>query len=152
MSPLSDFCSLKDALTLGSDTQKLSALREMRENLSDGEPSWFFDIAKEHISSKNNDIRWQSIIVIGEYIPTGQRNEEIWNLILQYCGYDDDMQVALATVLLEHLLEYDFERTFDKIRSALQNGVAPVIDLLNRCSAFGQAEGNWYRIQQIIDE
>lgn len=145
---------LRCVFSSGNDNQILSALRQMRESLSNDEPSWYFDLAREQVGSCNNDVRWQSIIVIGEYIPFGKRNDEIWDILIEFGGRDDDMQDALATVLLEHLLEYDFERSVDRITLTLQacsSASADIlVDLLRRCWPFGQAERKWQKVQEII--
>jgi hypothetical protein len=95
-------------------------------------------------------VRWQSLIVIGEYIPAGYRNNAIWQLILQYCGRDEDMQNALATVLLEHLLEHDFYNMFPQVVAEVERGNEWVVDLLERCWAFGEAEHQWDQVETLI--
>ncbi|WP_410959425.1 hypothetical protein, partial [Salmonella sp. SAL4433] len=80
-----------------TDADKLAALKQMRGEITEtGEPAKHFDLAKQLVGSTNNDIRWQSLIVIGEYLPSGTRNEDIWDIIISYSGIDDDMQDALA--------------------------------------------------------
>jgi hypothetical protein len=144
-----DVDRLENLLRDGTDEERIAGLKEMRDNISDGQPTRFFDIARRLVGSENNDVRWQSIIVIGEFIPCGQRNEEIWRLILDHCGMDDDMKGALATVLLEHLLEYDSDRTLDRIRVELRTGNAQLPALLWRCSRFGQSDAKWHEFQQL---
>ncbi len=138
-------------LASGSDEEKITALRNMQGRIADGEPAGFFDLARRHVADKNTDVRWQALIVIGSYIPFGRRNEEIWNLIVEFCGVDDDMQDALATVLLEHLLEHDFDHTAERIKSALPKRTGPLLEVLKRCWQFGQSEAKWPQLRQIID-
>jgi hypothetical protein len=141
---------LEYKLNFGNDEQKIAALKEMRSIISNGEPSIFFDLAKSHIGSKNNDIRWQSLIVIGEYIPYGRRNDEIRRLILEFCRIDEDMQDALATVLLEHLLQHDFNRSLTWIKEQLKQGTKYFQELVERCWQFGQLDTNWHELQQVL--
>ena len=146
-----EFREFQAALASGSDEEKIAALRSMQGQMADGEPSGYFDLAKKYIADRNADVRWQAIIVIGEYIPSGRRNEEIWNLILDFCGLDDDMQDALATVLLEHLLEHDFHPTVDRIKTAIPVRAAPLLALLERCWPLGQSEADWHQLRQIVE-
>ncbi|NLY00166.1 MAG: hypothetical protein GXY83_29050 [Rhodopirellula sp.] len=138
-------------LASGSDEEKIAALKSMQGQIADGEPVDFFDLARRQVADKNTDVRWQALIVIGSYIPFGRRNEEIWNLIVEFCGIDDDMQDALATVLLEHLLEHDFDRTVERIKTAIPVRSVPLLGLLERCWQFGQPEAKWRQLRQIIE-
>lgn len=144
------FDLLKKVLSSGSDEEKIAAFKSMRRQIADGEPTVFFDLAKDHVTDRNSDVRWQAIIVLGEYIPSGRRNEDIWNFIVQCCGIDDDMQDALATILLEHLLEYDVHRTIDRIKAAPPQKAAPLLDVLERCWQFGQPESTWRQVREIL--
>ena len=140
-------------LVEGSETEKIQILRSMQEQIINGEPQEYFDLAKQFIGSSNNDMRWQSLIVIGEFIPSLQRNKEVWDLLLSYCGRDEDMQDALATVILEHLLEHQFDETFRKAAfEVLEHGSVVLVDLLRRCWAFGEAETHWHRVQELINQ
>ena len=146
----SEYDQFEKVFACGSDEEKLAILKSMQEQIVGGEPAGFFNLAKELVADRNHNVRWQAIIVIGSYIPTERRNEEVWNVILQFCGMDDDMQNALATVLLEHLLEYDFDHTFDRIKTAIPERTAPLLDLVRRCWQFGQPEAKWHQLQQLV--
>jgi len=122
-------------LLKASDNEKIVVLQCMRERITGVMPLCFFDIAKSLVADKNNDIRWQALIVIGEYIPEGTKNDDIWDLIERLCGIDD-MQNALSTVLLEHLLEYDYDNTCRRINSVTEEKSQYVQDLLDRCWSF----------------
>jgi hypothetical protein len=53
---------------------------------------------------EGNDPRWQAIIAVGEFIDSDP--EEVWQFILDAADITDhDLQQALATCLLEHLIE-----------------------------------------------
>ncbi|MBX7152960.1 hypothetical protein K1X84_15135 [bacterium] len=80
------------------------------------EPSTFL-IARKLIDDVDNDCRWQSIIIVGEFIQV--KRNEIWEIILQYGNsVDDDTRTAIATVLLEHFLEI-YENDLDSILEEL---------------------------------
>jgi hypothetical protein len=54
------------------------------------------------------DPRWQAIIVVGEFIE--QEPQAVWSFIVRWgSSPDDDLRTAIATCLLEHLLEHHFD-------------------------------------------
>lgn len=62
------------------------------------------------------DPRWQAIIAVGEFIES--EPETIWPFIERWgSSADEDLQDAIATCLLEHLLEYNFATYFPKVKS-----------------------------------
>lgn len=64
----------------------------------------FFDLAEPLIEDSNNNCRWQALILIGEFIES--LPDRVWPVVEKYAQSDDeDMRAAVATVLLEHLLE-----------------------------------------------
>ena len=84
------------------------------------------------------DWRWQCIIDLGEYVESNP--EEVWAFVAQWGGHrDDDLRSAIATCLLEHLLEYHFDSIFLRVdqlaRADKRFGAMFAI-----CSKCGQAE------------
>jgi hypothetical protein len=68
------------------------------------------------------DARWQAIIKISDFIP--QEPEAIWPFVLKWGSHEDgDVRAAIATVLLEHLLEYHFDLLFPRIETAARSNV-----------------------------
>ena len=54
------------------------------------------------------DPRWQAIIRVAEFIETDP--EAVWPFIKRWGGHpDEDLRMAVATCLLEHLLEHHFD-------------------------------------------
>jgi len=65
------------------------------------------------------DPRWQAIIEIANFIESNP--EEIWTFILRWGSHKDaDLRAAVATCLLEHLLDYYFDRFFPKVERAIK--------------------------------
>ena len=63
----------------------------------------------------------QALIAIGHGVEI--QPEWVWEVILEFGDSDDeDMQAAIGCVLLEHLLEYDYETYFPKLKEATLNG------------------------------
>ena len=90
---------------------RLHTLFKIREQLKTNPHTGYFVLAKRLINDGDNDCRWQAIIIVGEYIHT--HPDVVWQIIVRYGGSkDNDLRMAIATVLLEHLLEYHFQRFF----------------------------------------
>ena len=114
----------------------LNQLFEIRKKIDEGEkPDSFFDLAVANIASTDNDCRWQSLIVLGEFLDA--KPEEIWKIILEYGSSDDeDMRTAIATVLLEHYFEHhpdSFEEKFPVIKERIQDGDTNLKFTLRMC-------------------
>jgi hypothetical protein len=84
------------------------------------------------------DPRWQAIIRVAEFVETNP--DEVWNFISHWgCSDNTDLRTAVATCLLEHLLERHFEATFPKARTlAFQN--RNFADTVGRVWSLGRAE------------
>lgn len=80
------------------------------------------------------DPRWRAIIDISEHIESTP--EPVWQLVIRWSGQaDDDLRAALATCLLEHILEHHFEVYFPQLEKlvAEDNGLAETFAI---CSKF----------------
>ena len=66
------------------------------------------------VSDGQPDPRWQAIIALGRFIET--EPAPIWSFIRRWGSYpDDDLSAAIATCLLEHLLEAHFATYLDEM-------------------------------------
>jgi hypothetical protein len=84
------------------------------------------------------DPRWQAIIKVGYHIETDP--EAIWPFVLRWGSHDDeDLRTAIATCLLEHLLEYHFDSIFPHVEAAARSN-RNFADTVCRCWKLGQAE------------
>src|SRR5262249_54455661 len=95
------------------------------------------------------DPRWQAIIKVGEFIESDP--EAVWRFICRWGGHpQEDLRDAVATCLLEHLLEYHFDIYFPQVE---QIALADPLfgDTFLRCWQFGQAEepGNAERFRSL---
>jgi hypothetical protein len=87
---------------------------------------------------QGKDPRWQAIIRIGEYIESDP--ESVWEFIRRWGSHpQEDLRDAIATCLLEHLLEHHFAAYFPRVeQEVLANHKFG--DTLERCWQFRQAE------------
>lgn len=84
------------------------------------------------------DPRWQAMIAIAEFLP--DEPAPICAFILRWGSHPDpDLQSAVASCLLEHLLELHFERFFPEIEAHVRRE-AVFAETFERCWKFGQAD------------
>jgi hypothetical protein len=85
-----------------------------------------------------SDPRWQAILEIEDSIET--EPEAIWPFVARWgCHPQKDLRLAVATCLLEHLLQYHFDRFFPRVKE-LAEADALFADTFCRCWKLGQAE------------
>jgi hypothetical protein len=100
---------------------------------------------------EGQDPRWQAIIAVGEYIQS--EPEAVWGFIRRWGGHpQEDLRDAVATCLLEHLLECHFAAYFAKVEAlALADPLFGAT--FRRCWQFGQAlePGNAERFIRLAD-
>jgi hypothetical protein len=83
------------------------------------------------------DARWQAIIRVGAFV--GSHPEAVWGFALRWGKHAQrDLRDAVATCLLEHLLEHHFDDLFPRIRAAALKSVR-FADTLGHCWGFGEA-------------
>ncbi len=82
------------------------------------------------------DLRWQAIIAVGEFIEDCP--EEVWKFVERWgTQKDEDLRMAIACCLLEHLLEHHFDLIFPKVQRACKRK-SRFVDTLRSCWPFGQ--------------
>ena len=96
------------------------------------------------------DPRWQAIIDVSEFIE--QEPEAVWNFARRWGTYpDEDLRNAIATCLIEHLLQHHFDLMLPKVEQAV--GADPEFaETVRRCWAFGQADtpDNIKRLSRVL--
>ena len=98
------------------------------------------------------DPRWQAIILVGEFIESD--SEPVWRFIERWGRHRQrDLRDAIATCLLEHLLELHFKNYFPLVEEAARFN-ANFADTFLRCWKFGQsnARGNSQRYNRLARE
>lgn len=92
----------------------------------------------EAAAEETRDPRWQAIIAVGHFIQ--EEPDAIWSFILRWgSNADEDLRTAVATCLLEHLLDHHFSRFFPQIEEAVRSN-ALFADTFSKCWKFGQAK------------
>src|SRR5690606_15973339 len=91
----------------------------------------YFTLSKKIIEDSNNNCRWQSIIIIGEFLDNYP--DDIFKIIVKYgSSKDEDMRTAISTILLEHLFEKDFKKYFNLYKKYSKNN-SNLLDTLSKC-------------------
>lgn len=97
------------------------------------------DLEQELISSDPSR-RWEAASALTDYAVTSP--EKVWPIIVRQVSRDDeDLQEAIATCILEHVLEYHFNRFFELLEEEIaKNGNEKLRETLKLCWKLGQAE------------
>jgi hypothetical protein len=98
------------------------------------------------------DPRWQAIIRISEFLST--EPEAIWAFVRRWGSYpDDDLSDAIASCLLEHLLEVHFKTYFPQVEQ-LAHDNAQFARTVVMCWPFGETDqpGNRDRFDALNRE
>ena len=84
------------------------------------------------------DPRWQAIIGVGEFVDS--EPDSVWRFVMRWgTSEDEDLRMAVATCLLEHLLERHFDMLIGRVEHlAARNPF--FADTVRHCWAFGRAQ------------
>ena len=84
------------------------------------------------------DPRWQAIIEVVAYIESD--TDAVWAFAERWGAHEqDDLRMAIATCVLEHLLEHDFERVFPRVEHLARRD-AHFADTFSSCWTFGKSK------------
>ena len=84
------------------------------------------------------DPRWQAIIEVSEFIPSDP--DAVWAFTAKWGVHDDeDLRTAIATCLLEHLLEHHFDLIFPRVEKLAMDN-ARFSQTFGSCWKFDQSE------------
>jgi hypothetical protein len=72
------------------------------------------DAIERDLASSDEDTQWQAAIRLGDYIE--HHPEAVWLVLARWgCSDDGDTRMAMATCVLEHLLEHHFATFFPRV-------------------------------------
>ncbi len=94
--------------------------------------------ADKDLASPEGATRWQGAIALGEFAESDP--EAIWPLVEKWgSSADEDIRTAIATCVLEHILEHHFEPFFTRAARLIRGGSAEFADTFWRCWRSGKA-------------
>jgi streptomycin 6-kinase len=108
-----------------------------------------FERARGLIAHESNDVRWQALIAIAEWIPTAP--DAVWDVVAEFGeSEDEDMRGGVATVLLEHLLEHHYDTILPRVRARLEQHAPQLADTLRVCFVFGLAKERRDEVERLL--
>jgi HEAT repeat protein len=91
------------------------------------------------LSSADEKVRWAAAQAAGELIDKSPW--DVWQLVLRHGASElEDTRSAVATCMLEHLLERHFDNFFPLLEAQVRQGNVLLGDTFRRCWKFGVAE------------
>ncbi|HUS73419.1 MAG TPA: bifunctional glutamate N-acetyltransferase/amino-acid acetyltransferase ArgJ [Sedimentisphaerales bacterium] len=92
------------------------------------------------LASSDEDTRWQAAIVLCEYCESDRDAELIWPLIVKWGSHEnEDVRMAIATCVLEHILGYHFDTYFEKCAEIIRSGNLMFGFTFSMCGKFDQS-------------
>jgi hypothetical protein len=96
--------------------------------------------------------RWQAIIKVGKFVRI--EPEALWEFVERWGKHpSEDLRMAIATCLLEHLLQYHFNLLFPRVERLARKSKR-FAETLCWCGKFGQAgeARNSARLDRLLKE
>jgi hypothetical protein len=91
------------------------------------------------LSSQDEKVRWNAAVAAGELIAV--RPLDVWSIVKKYGSIDNpDLRTAVATCILEHLLEHHFDDFFPLLDREIESGNHLLGETFSQCWKFGQSE------------
>jgi hypothetical protein len=107
------------------------------------------------LASRHERTRWQAAIALGELAESAP--ESVWTLVVSHGSRrHGDVRMAIATCVLEHLLEHHFDAFFPRVAIVAKNS-RWFSDTFSCCYQMGQAESprnarRWKRLRKRLRE
>jgi hypothetical protein len=93
---------------------------------------------KQDLESGDVSKAWAAAAELGEYALDCP--EKVWPLVIQFgSSSEEEMRQAIATCVLEHVLEYHFDEYFPLIEAEGSKGNLDFVDTLRLCWKFGKS-------------
>jgi hypothetical protein len=105
------------------------------------------------LSSKLETEYWSAAVAAGELVQ--REPKQVWQLIMQYgVSSNEDVRAAVATCMLEHLLEHHFDEYFPLLETEILGGNRALGETFRICWKFGEAEtpGNSERWNKLLEK
>lgn len=107
------------------------------------------------LASRHERTRWQAAIALGRLADSDP--ESVWTLVVRHGSRrHSDVRMAIATCVLEHLLEHHFDTFFPRVAATARSS-RWFRNTFSSCYRFGQAELSrnarlWRRLLRETDE
>jgi hypothetical protein len=136
--------------------KKLLALLTIRQKVEDCfiPAPIYFETAKEFLTDNDNDCKWQSFIIVGEFVES--KPNECWEIITKLGdSNNDDTRAAVATVLLEHYFEKNpklFDTKFREYKRLVKEGHKNLLRTLSICRSDWGSDTNHSKVDRYLEK
>jgi hypothetical protein len=143
----------RDILEMGrdrDDRKRLLSLMLALKRIELGDlPGDYLAFGRSLVADADNNCRWQALIVIGESLESDP--DSVWAVVEEFGDSpDDDMRTGVACILLEHLLDADFDEYFPRTRDLIRRGRTRFADCLSTCWCDELSGQNYRRVQRLV--
>lgn len=91
------------------------------------------------LSSQDEKARWDAAVAAGELI--ADRPQDVWSIVKKYGSIDNpDLRTAVATCILEHLLQHHFDDYFPLLEKEIEGGNLLLGETFSECWKFGESD------------
>jgi len=130
-------------------TDRFFAVEMMGKQTKDKLVEEYFQLCRKLAGDPESDIHWQAMIYLIDELE--KKSEEIWEVIAELGdSSDEDIRTAVACVLLEDLLDFDYDTYFPKVKEAVRKGRYRFINTLSYCWFDDMSGPNYKKAQNFI--
>ncbi len=107
------------------------------------------------LGSKVEDTRWHAACALSEYCESDGDAELIWPLVVKWGSHEnEDVRAAIGVCVLEHILQYHFNKYMGKCALIIKTGNLKFGDTFSICGKFGKSERpeNSARMDRLKEE
>jgi hypothetical protein len=123
----------------------------MQMQVRRGRPKRYLSLAGRLINDRTKQCRWAAAILIQDFIPFFP--DDVWEIVRTSSNTaNPDLRDALATVILEHLLEWDFDRVIARIREELVQRNRSIGQVAAQCWNFTGSKVKWARLEKLLKQ
>ena len=120
--------------------------RQALKGVTSGE---YLPLARKLVQDPDDHCRWQALLVIAEFAE--EAPEAVWEIVLkQGSAANAEQRSAVATALLERLLEHHYDAYIDRMKSEIEQGNRNLTDTLRRCWMFGGAKRHSREVDRLL--
>lgn len=108
---------------------------------------------EKDLASRDEKKRWKAAADLSDYVE--KHPSKLWPLVVKYgSSGNEDLRMAVATCILEHVLQYHFGQYFPKLEKLLLAGNRNLRDTFSSCWKHGQSESkkNSKRWEELLDK
>jgi hypothetical protein len=129
---------------------RLAALLIVRRQIDrNGVRDQYLPLARSLVADPDDPCRWQALMVVGQFAE--RRASAVWPVVLEHgASASADTRSAVATTLLEPILEHHYEKYFPVLKAAVEGGDARLTDTLRRCWMFGGAKRHSREVDRLL--